>query len=1632
MNHKVTLAVSAALMSMSVHSATQLSAAAVSSFDVDVEQLQSAHAISVNKDLDRSLFNNKRTFVKEKGLLDKPYTYIIHLDNEPVAIYDGGVEGLAATNPKHKLRSATAVQQAPRVKLDISAPEVVAYASYLDQQQASAISKVQEIAGSAKVLAQYKYALNGMAVMLTPSEAEAVSNIPGVKFVERDQLYTLDTDTGPSLIGAPGVWDGTANSGTEVRGEGVVVGIIDSGVNTDHLSFAATDADGYTHTNPLGDGVYLGDCAGDYPELCNAKLIGVYSYPVITDNYDDTTVFPVDLPENGEDYGGHGSHVAGTAAGNTLYDVPEVTPEFGVEESSGIPTGFEFDRISGVAPRANIVSYQVCFGGRSSAGDTYGDCPGAAIAAGIESALTDGVDVINYSISGGGNPWNSSTELAYLSARNAGIFVATSAGNGGPGAATTPKHAPWYTAVAASEHGRSVEYAKTIGTFTGGDAELADIDGVSNSGGITASIVYAGDYENPNSNDDPAQCLEPFPEGTFSGEIVVCDRGAIARVQKAINVSDGGAGGYVLANLQDGATSLNSDSYVVPGIHVSADDGDALKAWLAAGTGHTATITASTGELVIDDSRVDVLAGFSSKGPNSSISTLSPTITGPGVNIYAAYADQNFGHDGNGPAPSDYDYLSGTSMSSPHVAGAAALVKSAHPTWTPDNIRSALAMTAVPTIKKEDGVTAGDWFDMGSGRVQVDLAVQAGLVMDETAQNYLDANPAEGGDPRTLNLPSVTDDNCVGTCSWTRTVTATQDGTWTTSGATISTGLEITVSPAEFTLAAGESQEITVNIDAFSAESDVWSFGLVNLESDSAPNMHLPVSVIASNGNVPSELTLEAARNQDSALFTDLMAIEITDFQSTSYSVVAPTIVAGEVAQDSDNSSILDDLTDGLFITTVDVVDTDLRMVAMVSDSTAPDLDLWVVLDRNGDGIPTGDEVVGLSATASADERVDVMFPEAGMYWLIVQNWAASAEDAVDTFNLSYAVVDATPSDAVSITGPATVPQLTEFDVRMTYDLGDATEGDLFFSVVTMGTDADNADNLGTIPVDMIRVQDDVRVVTPDLTRVNPGDTADFAVEISPNFTFEDRDYEVSVTLPEGVALVDGSVEGNYTVDGDTITWMQSQPSLLAGGVSPYIYEITTNATDEMCFNPSFGPFTGEFVDLAAFGIGQQPFDGDGVAVTFGVGANFLGTLYEGVTITEDGYVTFGNEFGSTPWVNQLMPNEGVPNGVVAPFWRDMEFDLANGSGLRVATAGANFTFIQWDAMKPWGATGEGDLATFQIVFQNAATAAQPNIVMSYTRMAHNFGDQIGTSIGYEDLTGTVGATTHYRPYPGSTDAPIGSVAADAVNGLQVCFYEVQTPATQLGFSVTVDADNAGGPIQMMAMSQVYESGTTTAFPGTGMAASEIFADLQVEGPPVVLINGLTEANLEVLELTELDLPAVVTEPNGDTVDLLWKQVSGPAAVIAGNGIAEAVLAAPEVTEDTMIVLELTATDSNGNSVTSTANVMVLNNLAPELAISAPTSVVEGNTITISVSATDNEGDAVAISINGVAGSTYTTTAPVTNADMTMTFEVVATDGINTVTEQVSVKVTNKTGGSMGWIALLLIPAIWLRRKKMH
>ncbi|MFW5926507.1 MAG: S8 family serine peptidase, partial [Wenzhouxiangella sp.] len=359
-----------------------------------------------------------------------PGQWIVELSDPPTLDYRGGET--ARLEARDSKSAATLAATAPDVtgarRLDVDSPEVRAYSAHLDSRREAVIDRASATLGrSLAPFAVYRHAFNGFAVKMSAEEARRLERLEGVAAVRPDMAYSLELDEGPPLIGAPAFWNGP---GSTNRGEGVVIGIIDSGINWDHVYFSddPSDADGHEYENPFGE--QLGECSKESVP-CNDKLIGVYDFAEEgTDGRDPA----------GE---GHGTHVASIAAGNPW--------GFALSDVDG-----NFDT-SGVAPRANIVSYKVCFTEHPDDEDLDGKCVGSALTEALEQVVEDGVDVVNYSIGGDtGDPWT--TSKSFLNVRNAGIVLATSAGNSGPepGSLTSPGNAPWSFSVASVAHRRRV------------------------------------------------------------------------------------------------------------------------------------------------------------------------------------------------------------------------------------------------------------------------------------------------------------------------------------------------------------------------------------------------------------------------------------------------------------------------------------------------------------------------------------------------------------------------------------------------------------------------------------------------------------------------------------------------------------------------------------------------------------------------------------------------------------------------------------------------------------------------------------------------------------------------------------------------------------------------------------------------------------------------------------------------------------------------------------------------------------------------------------------------------------------------------------------------------------------------
>ncbi len=399
-------------------------------------------------------------------------SYIVVMAEDPLVAYEGDIAGYRATRP-------TGTR-----KIDPNSDAVQKYESFLEKSHTDVLAKASVSAGS--LVHQYTYALNGFSAIMTEAEAKAVGSQAGVRLVLEDQMRYPQTDSSPAFMGLT-VKDGAYDSG--ITGEGVVVGIIDTGIWPEHPSFADDGSYAVPPTGPLP--CEFGNTAwnpNDAPFTCNNKLIGAYQ---MLDTYRALTGADPDEFDSARDDDGHGTHTASTAAGNA-----------GVNASMfGLPVA----TISGIAPRAHVIAYK----GLGNLGGYTSD-----LAASVDQAVEDGVDVINYSI-GGGAAGPGADEIAFLFADDAGVFVATSAGNSGPGAATVgnPGTMPWLTTVGASTQRRFFK-----GTILLGNKQK--FEGAS----LTPEIGWAPlvDGADVGSEYCVIGALDP---AQVAGKIVLCKRG---------------------------------------------------------------------------------------------------------------------------------------------------------------------------------------------------------------------------------------------------------------------------------------------------------------------------------------------------------------------------------------------------------------------------------------------------------------------------------------------------------------------------------------------------------------------------------------------------------------------------------------------------------------------------------------------------------------------------------------------------------------------------------------------------------------------------------------------------------------------------------------------------------------------------------------------------------------------------------------------------------------------------------------------------------------------------------------------------------------------------------------------------
>ena len=914
-------------------------------------------------------------------------TYIVQLADPPAAAYEGGVAGYAATRP------------VPGGKLNAGAPNVRAYISYLDTKRSNALAQI----GGAAVLHRYGVAFNGFSAQLTPTQASKLKGVPGVVAVTPDEARSMDTTRTPAFLGlsAPGgLWSALDSIGRNVKGEDVIIGIVDGGIWPENASFSdKVDATGKpvpyfaagTQVYGPPPAKWRGTCSagqGFTSAMCNNKLIGAQFFNVGFTAFGRPLWATDYVGPRDED--GHGSHTASTAGGN--------------EGSEALINGIAAGRLSGMAPRARLAAYRTCWSYvEATSGARKNSCFTSDSVAAIDKAVQDGVDVINYSISGSQTQYLDPVEVAFFNAAAAGVFVASSAGNSGPGNQVAHM-SPWLTTVAASTHDRFTTAVVTLGSgaaFTGPSYQSTGLPSTAMILSENAGLQPVGTLSAPdqtalrrcyNATDRASlggSALAALDPAKVAGKLVVCIRGGNALINKGDAVKTAGGAAMIIQNTPATANTQLLQPYVVPTVHLAAADSAAVLAYGAAPTATASFTPAVQAPGVI----APVMADFSSRGPSlADANILKPDISAPGVDVIAAYVADNSSqqavHDAivAGATPSGAAAsLQGTSMSSPHIAGIAALMKQLHPTWSPSMIKSAL-MTTATDIKLASGALDADRFGYGAGHVNPNGAADPGLVYDAGPVDYLrflcgiGSLSATGSTcqtygsvaPWNLNLASLTAANVLGKITITRTVRNVGKATATYSGTATAPGWTGTLSPTSLTLAPGASGTYSVTMTRTTAGIGSYVFGNV-VWTDGLHQVRSPLTLKASLFAAPASIseTRKAGATQIT-VGTGYTGILVT----TPSGMQAATLSAGQITTNAKQC----------FNFTVPVGTQIARFQLFNSDTqggSGSDLDLEVYNGTGGTGT-----LVGSSGGGTSDELVDLKVPAAGSYSACVVGYA--------------------------------------------------------------------------------------------------------------------------------------------------------------------------------------------------------------------------------------------------------------------------------------------------------------------------------------------------------------------------------------------------------------------------------------------------------------------------------------------------------------------------------------------------------------------------------------------------------------------------------------------------------------------
>ncbi|XP_050212997.1 subtilisin-like protease SBT3 [Mercurialis annua] len=548
-----------------------------------------------------------------------------------------------------------------------------------------------------KLLYSYKHVMNGFSAHLSSSEHEILKNSPGYISSIKDRPVKPDTTHSPSYLGL------TSNSEAwkvSNYGEGVVIGVIDSGVWPESDSFS----DNGMSEIPKR---WKGKCERGMEfnsSLCNKKLIGARSY-----NKGLIAKWNVTISMNStRDTMGHGTHTSSVAAGNFVTG----TSYFGYAPGTA----------NGVAPRAHIAMYKAVWPEGSYTSD---------IIAAIDQAIIDGVDVLSISVGYDDiEMYEDPVALATFAAVEKNIFVSTSAGNRGPFRGALHNGMPWVTTVVAGTMDREFNAVLKLG------------NGVS----LTGLSLYPGSVKSSTSFPIvfKGECFDFDDLKNIGGHIVVCEEGQTSLEDQVENIRDNrnaSAGGiFITKNANEGFIRSH-----FPAIFMNSENGKKIKDYINSTTKPKASMEFKKTTLGIKSA--PVITSYSSRGPFLACRpVLKPDIMAPGSLILAAWPKNTIVDRINSDQEifSSFNLQSGTSIACPHVAGVAALLKKAHPNWSHAAIRSAIMTTADTMTRANEPIRDFDYgnqpatpLDMGAGQINPNKALDPGLIYDANVTDYV-------------------------------------------------------------------------------------------------------------------------------------------------------------------------------------------------------------------------------------------------------------------------------------------------------------------------------------------------------------------------------------------------------------------------------------------------------------------------------------------------------------------------------------------------------------------------------------------------------------------------------------------------------------------------------------------------------------------------------------------------------------------------------------------------------------------------------------------------------------------------------------------------------------------------------